>query len=60
MHQELRKADIIFVLGSNDLRVADRAVEIYKEGWAPIIVCSGKNGKRSVFREPEAIMNILT
>lgn len=54
MHQKLEKADIIFVLGSNDLRVADRAAEIYKEGYAPLVVCSGGNGKRSKFTEPEA------
>lgn len=54
MHQELEKADFIFVLGSNDLRVADRAAEIFKEGWAPLIVCSGANGKMSDFTEPEA------
>jgi len=56
MHQELKKSDLIFILGSNDLRVADRAAEIYKQGWAPIIICSGKNGKRSVFSRPEAIV----
>lgn len=33
MHQKLQKADIVFVLGSNYLRVADRAVEIFKEKW---------------------------
>lgn len=52
--QELSKSDIIFVLGSNDLRVADRATEIYKKGLAPIVICSGGNGKRSDFNEPEA------
>jgi uncharacterized SAM-binding protein YcdF (DUF218 family) len=54
MHQKLEKADVIFVLGSNDLRVADRAVEIFKEGWASLVVCSGANGKVSDFTEPEA------
>jgi uncharacterized SAM-binding protein YcdF (DUF218 family) len=56
MHQKLEKADVIFILGSNDLRVADRAVEIFKEGWGPFIVCSGGNGKASSFNRPEAEM----
>lgn len=54
MHHKLEKADLIFVLGSNDLRVADRAAEIYKLGLASLIICSGGNGKRSNFTEPEA------
>ncbi len=54
MHQKLEKADVIFVLGSNDIDVADRAAEIYKEGYAPVVVCSGANGRGSKFTEPEA------
>lgn len=54
MHQKPELADIIFVLGSNDLRVADRAAELFKEKIAPIVVCSGANGKMSDFTEPEA------
>jgi len=54
MHQKLEKADVIFVLGSGDVRSAERAAEIYKEGYAPLIVCSGGNGKGSDFTEPEA------
>ena len=54
MHQELKKADAIFVLGSNDTRVAERAVQLYQEGLAPIIIFSGGNGKGSDFSKPEA------
>ena len=54
MHQKLEPADIIFILGSNDLRVADRAAELYKGKLAPIVECSGANGKASQFTEPEA------
>lgn len=54
MHQKLQKSDIIFVLGSNDIDVADTAAEIYKEGYAPLVVCSGANGKGSKFTETEA------
>lgn len=41
MHQEIKKADVIVALGSNDLRVADMANEVYKQGFAPIIFCTG-------------------
>lgn len=54
MNQILEKSDLIFVLGSNDLRVADRAAEIYNQGLAPFVVCSGGNGKDSDFIETEA------
>ena len=54
MYHKLEPADIIFVLGSNDLRVANRATELYEEKLAPIIVCSGGNGWDSHLTEPEA------
>ncbi len=38
------KSDVILVLGSHDLRVAERAVELYHEGMAPLILFSGKRG----------------
>ncbi len=41
MHQEIKKADVIVALGSNDLRVADMTNEVYKQGFAPIIFCTG-------------------
>jgi len=41
MHQQLKKADIIFVLGNHDTRVAERAAQLYLEGWAPILLCAG-------------------
>ncbi len=37
-------SDVIFVLGSHDLRVAERAVELYQRGLAPYILFSGKRG----------------
>ncbi len=54
LHQKLEPADIILVLGSNDLRVADKAAELFKENMAPLVVCSGANGKASQLTEPEA------
>ncbi len=41
MHHELRKADALFTLGSNDLRVADYAAKLFLDGWAPLMVFSG-------------------
>jgi uncharacterized SAM-binding protein YcdF (DUF218 family) len=41
MHQKLKKADVIFVLGNRDTRVAARAAQLYLESWAPILLCAG-------------------
>ena len=41
MKQPLQKADCIFVLGSHDPSVADYAVQLYHEGYAPYILYSG-------------------
>ena len=41
MQHALKKADCILALGSNDLRVAERAAELHLEGWAPVIIFSG-------------------
>lgn len=56
MHHTLKKADCIFALGSNDLRVADRAADLYLQGWAPVIVFSGGLGRLTsdLWVEPEA------
>ncbi len=54
MHQELKYTDAIFALGSNDTRVAERASEIYEQGYAPWVIFAGGNGKASVFSKPEA------
>jgi len=44
VNHELHKSDCIFVLGSHDLRVADRGAELYLQGWAPLLVFSGGLG----------------
>lgn len=56
MGHQITKADCILALGSHDLRVADRAAELYLEGWAPIIIFSGGLGNftQHVWTEPEA------
>ena len=56
MHHTPAKSDCILVLGSHDLRVADRAAELYLEGWAPILLFSGGLGylTKGIWKDPEA------
>jgi uncharacterized SAM-binding protein YcdF (DUF218 family) len=56
LNHRLEKSDVILVLGSNDLRVAKYAAELYLQGWAPLIVFSGNVGAltRESFERPEA------
>ena len=54
MHQELKKMDAIFVLGSNDIRVAERAADLYLEGYGNYVICAGGNGKDSWYSKSEA------
>ena len=44
VHHALEKADCIIALGSHDTRVAERAADVFLEGWAPLVVCSGHLG----------------
>ena len=43
--QELRPADLIFILGSNDVRVAEYAAELYARKLAPLLLFSGGVGR---------------
>lgn len=56
MNHTLAKSDCILALGSHDLRVADRAADLYLEGWAPILILSGGLGNvtRGIWKDPEA------
>ena len=45
MRQTLQKSDCIIVLGSLDLRVAERGADLFKEGWAPFILMFGGFGR---------------
>jgi len=56
MNHKPAKADCILALGSHDLRVADRAAELYLEGWAPLVVMSGGLGNftQDMWTETEA------
>jgi uncharacterized SAM-binding protein YcdF (DUF218 family) len=54
MHHEIKPMDAIFALGSNDIRVAERAAELYLQGYGQYVICAGGNGKASDFTKPEA------
>jgi uncharacterized SAM-binding protein YcdF (DUF218 family) len=56
MNQPLLPAECIFVLGSHDVRVADRAVDLFQEGYAPYLIFSGGFGNftAGTFPKPEA------
>jgi uncharacterized SAM-binding protein YcdF (DUF218 family) len=58
LNHQLEKSDVILALGSNDLRVAEYAADLYLQGWAPLLVFSGNSGAltRERFSKPEAEM----
>ncbi|ASI96017.1 YdcF family protein [Vibrio rotiferianus] len=45
LNQELTPADCIFVMCSNDLRVAEYAAKLYHQKLAPLIIFSGGEGR---------------
>jgi uncharacterized SAM-binding protein YcdF (DUF218 family) len=49
-------ADCILVLGSHDLRVAERGAELYLQGLSPILIFSGGLGNvtKGIWKDPEA------
>ncbi len=52
----LEKSDCIIVLGSHDVRVAERGAELLLQDYAPLLVMSGGLGNltRDVWTRPEA------
>ena len=56
MHHELAEADCILALGSHDLRVAERAADLYIQGLAPLVIMSGGLGNftQGMWTEKEA------
>jgi len=56
LNHKLKKADCIFVLGSNDVRVAKYASELFLKNYAPFIIFSGGLGilTKDIFNKPEA------
>ena len=41
LHMDLHPSDLIIVLGSNDIRVAQRGAELFLNNYAPLILFSG-------------------
>jgi uncharacterized SAM-binding protein YcdF (DUF218 family) len=58
LDQKLEKADAILVLGSYNLRVPQYAAQLFLQGWAPLIIFSGKagHGVLSTWSKSEAEM----
>src|SRR5689334_15886853 len=56
MGHGLERAEVIFVLCSHDVAVAERGAALYLGGWAPLIVFSGGLGviTKNFWTEPEA------
>jgi uncharacterized SAM-binding protein YcdF (DUF218 family) len=56
VNHELHKADCILALGSHDLRVAERAAELYLQKFAPLVIMSGGLGNftQEIWTEKEA------
>jgi len=56
LNDAMVKSDCILALGSHDTRVADRAAELFLEGWAPVLIFSGGLGNvtRGIWTETEA------
>jgi uncharacterized SAM-binding protein YcdF (DUF218 family) len=56
MNHDLIKAECILALGSHDLRVAERAADLYLQEWAPLLVFSGGLGNftQNLWTESEA------
>lgn len=54
--EPVRPADLLFVLGNEDLDCATLAAELWHRGVAPLIAISGATGRntRNVFRRSEA------
>jgi uncharacterized SAM-binding protein YcdF (DUF218 family) len=45
LNHQVQKVDCILTLGSHDLRVAERAAQLYLDGFAPLLVFSGGLGR---------------
>jgi uncharacterized SAM-binding protein YcdF (DUF218 family) len=50
LRHELSAADVILVLGSNDVRVGEHGARLYLQGLAPLMVCSGQVGRLTAGR----------
>jgi len=62
LNQDIKKSDAIFVLCSYDLRVAEHAAQLYLDGYAPLLIFSGAQGRATeglfTLSEAETFANI--
>jgi uncharacterized SAM-binding protein YcdF (DUF218 family) len=61
LNHEPLKADVIVTLGTNDIRVAHHAADLFHGGFAPLMVCTGgfahqKDLLATGWNEPEAVV----
>jgi uncharacterized SAM-binding protein YcdF (DUF218 family) len=56
LNDKMEKVDCILALGSHDLRVPERAAELYLQGFAPLVIMSGGLGNftQDIWTEKEA------
>lgn len=56
LNHQIEPADAVLVLCSHDERVAERSVELYQSGLAPLVIFSGGSGSITsrLWQEPEA------
>lgn len=56
LHQPLKKCDIVFALGSSDLRVGEYAAQLFLDGYGDYLVISGGFGRitKDRFHKTEA------
>jgi uncharacterized SAM-binding protein YcdF (DUF218 family) len=58
LNHDLSDADVILALGCSDTRVAERTADLWHQGWAPTVVCSGR-GNHSPRPEADIFAEIL-
>jgi len=56
LNHRIERSDAILVMGSHDLRVAERGAQLFLEHWAPLLIFSGGLGNltRGIWDRPEA------
>ncbi|MEK7642740.1 MAG: YdcF family protein [Patescibacteria group bacterium] len=54
LHHNLKPMDAVFALGSYDTRVAERAAELFCQGYGKYVICAGGFGKYKYFDRSEA------
>lgn len=47
LNMPLKPAEVIIAMGCEDIRVAERAAQLYKDGYGTWIVCTGRSGERT-------------